>query len=122
MSFRALTLLAVLSLAAVGCETRTIVDGLPIGQRTEGDSRFEAFALATLDDVAPGHAPVESVEMYVPDFRTPDGSAVIANRSGGHDLIVLLHLADGSVRAFYIGCGVGLDTERCFLGPPDQLR
>jgi hypothetical protein len=122
MSFRASVLLAVLSLAAVGCQTRTIVDGLPIGQRTEGDSRFEAFAVATLDDLVPGHAPVEGVEMYTPDFRTPDGSVILVTRSGGHDLVVVLRLADGVVRAFYIGCGVGLDTERCFLGRPDQLR
>jgi hypothetical protein len=34
------------------------------------------------------------------------------------DVIVVLRLADGGARAFYVGCGVGIDQDYCFLDRP----
>ena len=119
-TIRRLLALALIMLAS-GCANQTVVDGLPIGERVDGDSRFVEFAIETLDGVEPSHAPVASVEMHVPDYRNAKGEVVLVTRSGGSDLIVVLNLADGLRRAFYVGCGVGLATDMCFLGPPDQL-
>jgi len=107
--------------AMLSCGQPAVIDGLPLGSRVDGDERFRDFAIRTLDDALPGHALISSVEMYTPAFRNAAGDVILTARSGGADLIVVLNLADGSRRAFYVGCGVGLDRERCFLGPPDFL-
>jgi hypothetical protein len=66
------------------------------------------FAASTLDDTAPGHAPVASVETYRPDYRAPDGGTILHTRgTAGGDAIVVFRLVDDSVRAFYVGCHAG---------------
>ena len=124
-------LVLVLSLAALGLIASRLVsgdriDGYQVGaQRCDrGDEMgtdvhghrwcdtFTKFGRQTLDAEAPGHPEVVSVAAY-------NRTDVIPIRSGGTNLVVALHLADQSVRAFYIGCGVGLDNDRCFLVPPE---
>ena len=100
---------------------QTFVDGYPIGERVEADDQFTDFAIAVLDDQRPGHVEVASTELYTPDIRSADGQRVLYQRSGGHDRIVVLRLTDGSVRAFYVGCGVGAQPDRCFWRPPDDV-
>lgn len=97
----------------VGCTT--VVDGQQVGQRADADERFVKFAVDTLDDTEPGHAEIVAVEAYEP--HPPRGP-----RSGGRDLVIVLRIADGSVRALYVGCGVGVEVDRCFLGPQDSMR
>jgi hypothetical protein len=102
-----LALGAVVSLA--GCVS--VIDGQPVGRRLEADERFSTFAIDTLDRTMPGHAEVVAVELYEPSPRP-------LHRSGGYDAIVVLRMADDTVRALYVGCGVGV-TDRCFLGPQE---
>ena len=60
-----------LLIVGLGSRGQTFVDGLPIGDRVDGDARFTDFALATLDRTTPGHAEVVTIDAYVPDFRAP---------------------------------------------------
>jgi hypothetical protein len=110
-----MSIVALLSLV-MACGGRTYVDGLPIGQRMCADPQLAdwlcdgltAFASSTLDSTAPGHAPVASVEMYRPDFRTSDGSSILHTRgTAGGEAIVAFRLADDTVKAFYVGCIAG---------------
>ena len=91
-----------------------IIDGYPVGDRLDGDRRFVDFATEEFDRSSPGHPAVASVEMYVPDFRTPGGDHILVTRSGGTSLVVAFRLVDATVVAFYVGCGVGVDQELCF--------
>ena len=114
------TAAAIALVIAGGCGGQTLIGGLPVGDPVPNDAQFVDFAIATLDDEHPGHAPVSQVAMYRPDFRTPDGSQILWNRSGDMgDYVVALQLSDSSVHAYFVMCGAGLDTKRCFLGPPD---
>lgn len=62
------------------------------------------------------------IEAYVPDYRTADGQRLLMTRSGGSDLIIVMRLEDGSVRAAYVACGAGVEPDLCFLGPPTGVR
>ena len=94
------------------------VDGLPIGEPaacTEHDdcAREIAFARRWLDSATPGHAPIRSVEIHVPDYPLQQA------RSGGRTVVAVLRLEDGSTRALLLGCGVGIDPEPCgVMAPP----
>jgi hypothetical protein len=129
---RVLAGLGVLALGVVACQgippgvpPQTFIEGLPVGESVAcGDEdcrRFSDFALADLDMREPDHAPVVAIEVYVPDYRTADGQRLLLTRSGGSDLIVVLRLEDGSVRAAYVGCGAGVEPDHCFLGPPSGV-
>ncbi len=139
-SVRGVVALGVLALGVVACQAgippQTFIDGLPVGDRAtwgvrDGDratwgvrdgDRFSEVALADLDSSEPDHPPVVAIEAYTPDYRTADGQRLLLVRSGGNDLIVVLRLEDGSVRAVYVGCGAGVEPDRCFLGPPAGVR
>jgi hypothetical protein len=112
--------LAVLLLSSAACRPQTWIDGYPIGDAidcSDGQcARFTDFAAQTLDRARPGHPVIVSVQVYLPDFRGPDGELLLAARSGGSDHVVVLTLADGTVEALYVGCGVGIDPDRCFIG------
>lgn len=123
--------LAILVFVA-GRDTRTYVDGYPIGARrcTDPEAKgwlnaagrpwcdtFANFARQSLDAAAPGHAQVSAVEFYDPDF-----GQILATRSGGSDLIAVLRLQDGGVRSFYVGCGIGAANDRCFVDPDYAKR
>jgi hypothetical protein len=102
------------------------IDGHPVGAQVCRDPEemgrdvsgerwcdtFTNFARQTLDEADPGHAEILGVDAFEPKVG-------VLLRSGGTDLILALRLADNRVRAFYIGCGVGADNKRCFVGPPD---
>ena len=101
--------------------TPTVVDGYPLGTRVDcadGCPRFIAAASAWLDTAVAGHAAIDHIELFVPDYRDPQGNTIVMTRSGGTDFIAVIHLADGSVRAIQVGCGVGIDPERCFTSAP----
>ncbi|HEX5823139.1 MAG TPA: hypothetical protein VFY18_01650, partial [Candidatus Limnocylindrales bacterium] len=101
--------------------TPTVLDGYPLGTRAAcADScpRFTAAAVAWLDSAVPGHAPVDQIELFVPDYRDSAGNRILMNRSGGTDYVAVIHLADRSVRAIQVGCGVGVDPDRCFTSAP----
>lgn len=89
-----------------------MIDGLQVGRRADADERFVTFASARLDEAEPGHAEIAAVEAYEP--HPPRGP-----RSGGRDLVIVFRLVDGSVRALHVGCGVGVEVDRCFVGPQD---
>jgi hypothetical protein len=129
-SGRGIVAFGVLALGVVACQAgippQSFIDGLPVGESVAcGDEdcrRFSDFALADLDSSEPDHPPVVAIEAYVPDYRMPDGQRLLLTRSGGYDLIIVLRLEDGSVRAAYVGCGAGVEPDRCFLGPPPGVR
>jgi hypothetical protein len=101
--------------------TPTVVDGYPLGSRAacdDGCPRFNAAATAWLDTAIPGHAAIDRIELFVPDYRDSEGNTILMTRSGGADVIAVLHLADGSTRAIQVGCGVGIDPDRCFTSAP----
>jgi hypothetical protein len=113
-------------------DRRTFIDGYPIGAVACADPEskaalnvnghpwcgtFTAFALRSLDEAVPGHAVVVGLDLYRPDYP-----GVWVTRSGGLDLVAVLRFADNTVRSFYIGCGVGLDNERCFADPEYAKR
>jgi hypothetical protein len=101
--------------------TPAVVDGYPLGSPAacaDGCPRFNAAASAWLDTAAPGHAAIDRIELFVPDYRDSAGNQILTTRSGGTDYIAVLHLADGTVRAIQVGCGIGIDPERCFTSAP----
>jgi hypothetical protein len=104
-----------LVLGACGSAPQTFVDGIPIGEPTPADPRFEATALETLDAERPGHPRVTATESYSPDWRTPDGGKRLIMRSSGSDRIVVLRLGDGGVRAYWIFCHSG-GNDFCGVG------
>lgn len=123
-SVRGIAAFGVLALGIIACQSGlpapTFVDGWPIGETVACGVRdcgpFFDFAVADLDTSEPDHAPIVAIEAYVPDFRTWDGQRLLLTRSGGSDLIIVLRLEDGSVRAAFVGCGVGVEPFRCFMG------
>ncbi len=123
---RFLLIIALLGPILVACSPST-VGGYPVGERRCGEAapggqeerdqcdRFTGFARATLDQQAPGHAAVVGTEVY----RDPPG--VLYSFGGYGDVaVVALRLADDTVRAFHVQCGVGVSKEMClsFVGPP----
>jgi len=101
--------------------TPTFVDGYPLGAGAncaESCPRFMAAASAWLDTAAPGHAAIDRIELFVPDYRYAEVNQILVTRSGGTDYIAVIHLGDGSTRAIQVGCGVGVDPERCFTSAP----
>lgn len=126
---RSMSLVALLCLVTA-CGGRTYVDGLPIGERICLNAQatdwfcdgLRGFAGSTLDETAPGHAPVASVELYRPDYRTSDGGKVLHTRgTAGGEAIVAFRLADDTVRAFYVGCIAGPWGEAA-SPPPDGVH
>jgi hypothetical protein len=95
------------------------VDGLPIGDKAPcgaGECDREiAFARGWLDAASPGHAPIRSVSVHLPDFRDDAGNHILMARSGGRTVVAVLRLEDGSIRAVLLGCGLGIEPDRCGL-------
>jgi hypothetical protein len=115
---RAALAAAVLAVALVGglalvrWNVPTVVDGYPIGEAAGCADRcalFSAEASRWLDMDVPSHATIERIELFVPDYRDPRGDRIIVNGSGGTQYVAVMHLADGTVRAIEVGCGVGID-------------
>ena len=44
------------------------------------------------------------------------GNEILLERTGGFTWMAVATLTDGSRVALLVGCGAGLDTERCFSG------
>ena len=118
-SFLAVGLVAWLAFARLNAPT--VVDGYPLGEPAKCADRCPLFrdtASAWLDTTLPGHAKVDRIELFVPNYRDAAGNLILMTRSGGTDYIAVIHLADGSVRATQVGCGVGVDQNRCSTSPP----
>jgi hypothetical protein len=108
----------------VGCGPKASPDqawvgGYPVSERVDcreaSCDRFIDFATASLGAPPPA---VRSVAVFYPDFRGPNGERILTARSGGNNYVVVFTLADGNIKAVYVGCGVGIDPERCFLPEP----
>jgi len=98
----------------------TVIDGYPIGPPAacaDTCPKFAATASAWLDTTFPGHGPIVRIELFEPDCHDANGNLLLTNRSGGRDYIAVIH-ADGRVRAIQVGCGVGIDPDRCFTSSP----
>lgn len=98
----------------------TVIDGYPIGQPAacaDACPKFAAAASAWLDTTFPGHGPIDRIELFEPDCRDANGNLILTTRSGGRDYIAVIH-ADARVRAIQVGCGVGIDPDRCFTSSP----
>ena len=111
-------------LALVRWRVSTVVDGYPIGEAARCANRcalFSAEASRWLDINVPGHATIERIELFVPDYRDSRGNRVLVNGSGGTQYIAVMHLAGGAVRAIEVGCGVGIDPSRCSTSPPRRF-
>ena len=101
-----------------------VIDGYPIGLPAQcGDTCARATATASgwLDASAPRHAPVERIELFDPDYRDANGNYIIADGSGGHAVIAVIHLADGTVRAIQVTCGIGIDPNACITSAPMKV-
>jgi hypothetical protein len=111
-------LLAACSVAPTGGPP--VVDGYPLGEIAtceDGCQRFVDAGSQWLDREAPGHRQVVSVEVRWL------GTPILLTRSGGNgDFVVVLHLDDGSMRAIFVLCGVGLDHDQCFTMPAGELH
>jgi hypothetical protein len=112
-----------LSLLA-GCSGQKSIGGYAIGDRrcTEAENqdqeacdRFTNFAQTALEQWLPGHDPVVAVEVYRDAITYAFGGF-------GEVSIVAFRMADNTLQAFHIQCGVGLDKERCFLRPASTLK
>jgi hypothetical protein len=105
---------------AIGSPEPTTIDGYPIGAVAtcqDGCDRFVAHARAWLDQADPQHARVATAEVR------HLGADIVITRSGGNgDFVVVLGLVDGSVRATFVLCGIGVARDRCFTYPADQLH
>jgi hypothetical protein len=117
-----------LLLLVTACGGRTYVDGFPIGERMCSDARavdwlcdgLTGFAASTLEETAPGHELVASVETYRPDYRASDGGTILHTRgTAGGEAIVVFRLAGDTVRAFYVGCIAGPWGEAESPAPDD---
>lgn len=76
-------------------------------------TQFIEFATASV-----GFANVVSAQVFHPDFRGPNGEHVLMTRSGGENLVVVLTLDGGATVSFYVGCGVGINPDICFIAEP----
>ena len=126
---KSMSLVALLALVSA-CGGRTYLDGFPVGERMCSDVQavdwlcegLTAFGVSALDEAEPGHAPVASVELYRPDYRTSDGGKILHTRgTAGGEAIVALRLADDTVRAFYVGCIAG-PWGQAPSPPPDGVH
>src|SRR5207248_2700405 len=83
------------------------IDGVAIGMAADCQklacNRFEAVAVAWLDRSYLGHSPIRSIEV----FEFPVLDAIVRVRSSGDDRAVVLRLADRSMHAVPVGCGIG---------------
>jgi hypothetical protein len=101
--------------------THTVIDGYPIGRATScGDEcqRLTDAAAAWLDTAAPGHAKVDRIDLFEPDYRDASGHLLLTSGSGGPTSIAVFYLANGTVRAIEVGCGVGIEPDQCFTKQP----
>jgi hypothetical protein len=73
-----------------------------------------AEILRWIDREAPGDAGLASLTWHT--MVDEAGNGVLMNRSGGSTWLAVATLTDGSRIPLLVGCGVGLDTERCFAG------
>jgi len=110
------TSLAALALALLGgcANAPPVIDGWEIGEPVNCGSevpcnQYAQAATNRLDRVAPGHAPIVSIEVR--------DQARIHARSGGSILVVVLRMADGSTRAFGVG-HAGIEPGLAIFGPP----
>ena len=103
----------------------SVVDGIPIGDRigceTPSCRQFVDFATLWLDRAEPGHPAVAETTVHRTNYRDANGNQILTIRSGGSNAIVVFRLADGTDRAFDVGCGIGVASDLCFAssGPPD---
>ena len=113
---RASILPVALALLFAGCASRTFVGGYPIGDRLcpssdPADWWCEAaadFASTSLNTDVPGHAAVTATDAYQAAWVVPNGHIVLRKYGTTHaDGIIVFRLADGSARAYWVGCGVG---------------
>jgi hypothetical protein len=105
-------------LALIRSDAPTVIDGYTLGEPAQCASRCERYgeiARAWLDEAVPGHAETVITELWTLD-------RILMVRSGGRDYVVLLRLADGTTRAVVVGCGVGIDPDRCFTVPGSPYR
>jgi hypothetical protein len=95
------------SIAGYAVGERRCDGGLPIDtSETQTCDQFTTYARTRLDAAAASHAPVVGIEVYRdPGLVTLGGYGVRA--------IVVIHLADDSVHAYHVQCGVGLGRELC---------
>jgi hypothetical protein len=106
-------------------QARTYVDGHPVGNHVCQDFNPEPFTSGVcdaamtlgrsmLDDAAPGHAQVATIEVYTSDYRDQYGSHRLRTTgTNAQYAIIVLRLADQSVRAFPVSC---MTT----MGEPDK--
>ena len=124
---RACLALTALAALVVACGSAPRVDGIPIGEPVGcggGTCDAEiAFARSWLDGAAPGHAPVRQVEIHAADYRNANGEQILLARSGGPTVAAVLRLEDGTIRAVLVGCGIGIDPDRCaVIDPPADAQ
>jgi hypothetical protein len=70
---------------------------------------YRTVAEANLQEAAPSHAPIAATEIYVDPVRVLLGG-------WGTRAIVVLRLADQTVHAYRVQCGVGIARDTCLGG------
>jgi hypothetical protein len=128
MSLHPLIAIGLALVVALGCRPppAMVLDGYPVDGLdacTEHDcSKLVAHAGVWLDATEPGHPAIAGFEGHRVKIDR-DGVRILLTRSGGGlELVIVLHLADGSSRARYIWCGAGIDPDRCGDLSADELR
>jgi hypothetical protein len=105
-----LTLVGGMAAIAAGCHSTEAVDGYELAGPAPCApicDRYVSEARSWLDREAPGHPPIQTA-----DVRASRNLLYVRSGSIG-DYVVVLHLEGGSERAIMIGCGIGLDRNRC---------
>ena len=111
-------LLALVVLAGAACSPTSIA-GFEIGERrcdsgypdfgpgsTNACSGYKTLGQRYIDEDEPAHAPVIATEVYVDPIH-------VAHSGAATSVIVVIRLTGDAVRAYRIGCGIGLDSSIC---------
>ncbi len=103
-----------LVMIAAGCHASNDVDRYQLGEVAPCApicARYISEAGQWLDREAAGHPPILTADVWA-------SRNLLYVRSGSvGDYVVVLHLEGGTDRAIMIGCGVGLDRDRCVTLP-----
>ena len=142
MRLRALTLLAIAGVVALGLfafdvggvgrtflgtlsrpPSDPVIDGWVVGAARPNETAYVDAATELLASTSPGHAAIVRVSLHNEGvYYDEDGQQILWTRSGSCCLVVLFELADGSKRAVGVGLPGVARTLTAFESGPMSDR